>query len=433
MRDTSGKKGTVMKSSHNQKPKEMGIGERFQQDTKYDPRDMGGHFLDWSKRPEPYKNYDPPLAIVAIPELPRTEKADLWHLLSHRRSRRVYETGGTIKAEHLSALLWATQGITARYGEFLFRTAPSAGGLYPIETYLLIRAVEGLEPGIYHFRPQAFDLELILRGDHSKELAEAALGQMIVREAQATFIWSAVTARSKWKYRQRVYRYIYLDAGHIAENLYLAGEALGLGVCGIGALFDDMVNELVGLDGFEETVIYMATVGRARKGGAYMDLTQFSKEELFASAIKSEVESREVYSGLAEKVKNAFLKDRLSFLASEEEKHRAFLEGAFQREFPGRELVLPQKTPVPLPEVRISDEMAPLSEVLESAMGAELASQEFYNSFAAEFPEGTDMRKTLELFATMEMGHYRILEMERDNMKRFESYDAYWPMIHVGS
>jgi rubrerythrin len=164
-----------------------------------------------------------------------------------------------------------------------------------------------------------------------------------------------------------------------------------------------------------------------------MDLTQFNKEELFVTAIKSEVESREVYSKLAEKVKNAFLKDRLRFLASEEEKHKVFLEGAFEREFPGRELILPEETPVPLPKIRIPDEMVPLSEILESAMGAELASQEFYSSFEAEFPEGTDMRKTLELFATMEMGHYRILEMERDAMKRFESYDTYWPMMHVGS
>jgi SagB-type dehydrogenase family enzyme len=89
---------------------------------------------------------------------------------------------------------------------------------------------------------------------------------MIVRGAQATFIWSALVARSKWKYRQRAYRYIYLDAGHIAQNLYLAGEALDLGVCGIGALFDDMANSIVGLDGSEETVIYMATVGLTGKG-----------------------------------------------------------------------------------------------------------------------------------------------------------------------
>jgi len=164
-----------------------------------------------------------------------------------------------------------------------------------------------------------------------------------------------------------------------------------------------------------------------------MDLTKFSRKELFASAVKSEIDSRDIYSRLSESVMNNFLKDRLAFLASEEEKHRSFLEGAFHREFPGNELTLPEKTPVPLPEIRIPDEMVPVSEVLESAMNAELASQEFYNSFAAEFPDGTDMRKTLELFATMEMGHYRLLEMEKDNMKRFESYDAYWPMMHIGS
>jgi len=164
-----------------------------------------------------------------------------------------------------------------------------------------------------------------------------------------------------------------------------------------------------------------------------MDLMQFSKEELFASAIKSEVESREIYSRLSEAVKNAFLKDRLAFLASEEEKHRAFLQSAFEREFPGRELILPEKTPVPLPEIRIPDETVPLSEVLESAMNAELASQEFYNSFATQFPENGHMRKTLEFFATMEQGHYKLLEMERENIERFEAYDAYWPMMHIGS
>jgi SagB-type dehydrogenase family enzyme len=254
-----------MESSHN--PEEMGIGERFQQETKYRPDDMGAPFLDWSNKPKPYKNYDSPLAIVSLPEPYRPERADLWQLLHNRRSRRAYDAGKGIKGECLSALLWATQGITARHGGFLFRAAPSAGGLYPIETYLSIRAIEGFEPGIYHFRPHAFDLELIKRGDYSKELAEAALGQMIVRGAQVTFIWSAMIARSRWKYRERAYRYIYLDAGHIAGNLYLAGEALGLGVCGIGALFDDMVNDIVGLDGLEETVVYMATAGRSRQGG----------------------------------------------------------------------------------------------------------------------------------------------------------------------
>jgi SagB-type dehydrogenase family enzyme len=237
------------------------IGERFQQETKYDPDAMEGHALDWSRQPKPFKDYNNPLAVVPLPEPDLTGDPHLWQLLYSRRSRREYDVSQTLTAEKLSALLWAAQGITARYGEVLFRTAPSAGGLYPVETYLFVRAVEGFEPGVYHFRPQAFDLEFLKKGDHAQELAEAALGQTLVMTASVTFIWTAIVERSKWKYRQRAYRYIYLDAGHIGENLYLAAGALGLGACAIGAFYDDKVNSIIGVDGIEETVIYMATVG----------------------------------------------------------------------------------------------------------------------------------------------------------------------------
>jgi len=237
------------------------IGEKFQQETKYYPNKSMGYALDWSRRPKSYKNHGSPLSYIPLSDPDMKSKASLWQLLRDRRSKREYNTGRNLKENLLSALLWATQGVTAKYGEFLFRTAPSAGGLYPVETYLFLRAVEGFEPGIYHFRPHVFDLELLKKGDYSKELTDAALGQTIVRDAQVTFIWSAVVERSRWKYRQRAYRYIYLDAGHIAQNLYLAAEALGLGACAIGALFDDRVNSIIGVDGIEETVIYMATVG----------------------------------------------------------------------------------------------------------------------------------------------------------------------------
>jgi len=238
-----------------------GAGDRFQQETKYDPDTLRGHGLDWGRCPEPYKDYEAPLAVIPLPEPDTTTEPNLWQILYSRRSRREYDAGRSLTRELLSTLLWATQGVTARCGGTLFRTAPSAGGLYPVETYLSLRAVEGLEPGVYHFRPQAFDLEFLRKGDHSRELAGAALGQMMVMDAQCTFIWTAVVERSKWKYRQRAYRYMYLDAGHIAQNLYLAAEAIGLGVCAIGALFDDQVNGLIGIDGVEETVLYMATVG----------------------------------------------------------------------------------------------------------------------------------------------------------------------------
>jgi len=237
------------------------IGERFQQETKYDPDAMEGHTLDWSRQPEPFKDYKAPLAVIPLPEPDLTGDPHLWQLLARRRSRREYDAGRPLTTEKLSALLWATQGVTARYGEVLFRTAPSAGGLYPVETYLLVRMVEGLEPGIYHFRPHTFDLEFLKKGDLARDLAEAALGQTVVMAAQVTFIWTAIVERSRWKYRQRAYRYLYLDAGHIGENLYLAAGALGLGCCAIGAFYDDKVNAIIGIDGAEETAIYLATVG----------------------------------------------------------------------------------------------------------------------------------------------------------------------------
>jgi SagB-type dehydrogenase family enzyme len=238
------------------------VGDRFQQETKYEPDTLGGGSLDWNRRPKPFKNYDDPLKIVDLPEPDLSRGESLWSILHKRRSRRSYAHKRALTLETLSTLLWATQGITARYGDTLFRAAPSAGALYPVETYLFVNSVEGLESGIYHFRPEHFDLEFIRKGDLSRELSGAALGQNMVAKAQVTFLWSAMVERSKWKYRQRAYRYIYLDAGHIGQNLYLAGEALDLGVCAIGALFDDEVNRIIGLDGVEETIIYMATVGR---------------------------------------------------------------------------------------------------------------------------------------------------------------------------
>jgi len=237
------------------------IGEIFQQQTKYNPDKSTDYALDWSRRPDPFKNHESPLAYISLPDPEIKTDANLWRLLRKRRSIREYNAKRVLNKSHLSILLWAMQGITAKYGEYHLRTAPSAGALYPVETYLFSRSIEGLETGIYHFRPQVFDLELLKRGNYARELTDAALGQTLVMLAQVTFVWSAMVERSKWKYHQRAYRYIYLDAGHIAQNLYLAAGGLGLGACAIGALFDDSVNTILGIDGIKETVIYMATVG----------------------------------------------------------------------------------------------------------------------------------------------------------------------------
>jgi SagB-type dehydrogenase family enzyme len=238
-----------------------GVGDRFQQETKYTADNIGGHGLDWQNMPALYKSYESPLAIVALPEPLIFNPENIWEVFRRRRSTREYSPQRIMSLGLLSSLLWAIQGITATVGEWSFRTVPSAGGLYPIETYIVSRAVDGLEAGIYHFRPRAFDLEFIRRGQFAGALANAALGQMMILEAQVTFIWTAVLVRGKWKYRQRAYRYVYMDAGHIGQNLYLAGAAAGLGVCAVGAFFDDDVNDLIGVDGREETTVYLASVG----------------------------------------------------------------------------------------------------------------------------------------------------------------------------
>jgi rubrerythrin len=163
-----------------------------------------------------------------------------------------------------------------------------------------------------------------------------------------------------------------------------------------------------------------------------LDLTEFSIEDLFLAAIKAEVDSKTKYIKIADGVKNAFLKERLKFLAFEEEKHRELLVKAFNIKFSGTEPVLPDDSPVPLPEIDTSDENAPISLILESAMNAELAARDFYQIFALRFDPGSDMNRTLEHFALMEEAHHHLLKGERDNSLKFEDYDDYWPMMHVG-
>jgi SagB-type dehydrogenase family enzyme len=126
----------------------------------------------------------------------------------------------------------------------------------------VIHDVEGVDAGLYHYDVQHHQLEQLRTGDLRVEIARAALDQRMAALANVVFVWTAVFPRSMWKYRQRAYRYVYLDAGHIAQNLALAAVALGLGSCQIAALYDEEANELLGVDGVEESTIYMTVVGR---------------------------------------------------------------------------------------------------------------------------------------------------------------------------
>ena len=218
--------------------------------------------LDWVGKPATYKRYPSAPKIPLSP--PQTEGgALLWDVLRQRRSVRRFQ-GGPLREAALSQLLWGAQGISGGNRGLGLRTAPSAGALYPVETYLVVHAVEGIEAGIYHYGVERHELDQLRAGDFQMEIAQAALDQEMAAWADVVFVWTALFERSKWKYKQRAYRYIYLDAGHIAQNVALAAVALGLGSCQIAALYDDEANALLGVDGVEESTIYMTVVGRPR-------------------------------------------------------------------------------------------------------------------------------------------------------------------------
>lgn len=236
-----------------------GIGDKFQQETKYEPSRIPRHKLLWDAKPALYKEY-PEAQKIELPSFDPNQPMSLDRTLKQRKSIRDFQQQ-PISKDQLSYLLWASTGIQRIEDGYEFRTTPSAGALYPIETYVVVNDVRKLEAGVYHYFVRTHQLEQLKQGELRQEIATAALGQEMCARAAAVFVWSAIFERCKWKYGQRAYRYIYLDAGHIAENLALAAVSLNLGSCEIGALYDNQVNAILGIDGTEESVLCMAAVG----------------------------------------------------------------------------------------------------------------------------------------------------------------------------
>jgi rubrerythrin len=163
-----------------------------------------------------------------------------------------------------------------------------------------------------------------------------------------------------------------------------------------------------------------------------MDLSKFALADLLLAAVKSEIDSKNIYTKLALQVKNAFLQERMNFLALEEKKHQQALENIFCQRFPGQDIVVPDHPVVPLPEIRFGHELVPLSEIIAQAMKAEQAAHDFYLQLAERFGDDFEKKNLLLYFSMMEMGHYKLLELEKSNLERLEEFGQEQEMIHLG-
>jgi len=255
----------ILKEIENLRPVAENIGQDFVRLTRYIYERESDQTLG-VPRPDAIKVRSgeiislPAIGTLKMPEMP------LAKAIEQRRSVRKY-SAVPLKQEELSFLLWASSWArdfrSTEQMEITFRNVPSAGSRHPLETFLDIRRVEGIKPGLYYYHPVKHCLILY---DDSPEIAtkiyEGCMFQEMIPTAAVNFILTAVPYRTVWRYGQRGYRYLYLDAGHIGQNIHLAAEAIDAGACMIGAFLDEAMNDAIGLDGIDEFVIYIASVGK---------------------------------------------------------------------------------------------------------------------------------------------------------------------------
>ena len=177
--------------------------------------------------------------------------------IKNRKSVRSFKKE-PLSIEEISQLLWAAQGITHTLRGFSFRAAPSAGALYPLEVYTV------LKQGIYHYIPSGHKLVLVKEGDFRKKLANAGLSQSAIHSAPLDIVITAIYARTMIKYGERGTRYVHIEAGHVAENLQLQAVALGLSSVPIGAFYDEKVKNVIGCTD-EEVPLYIIPIGKPRE------------------------------------------------------------------------------------------------------------------------------------------------------------------------
>jgi SagB-type dehydrogenase family enzyme len=219
-------------------------------------------------QPAVQKNCHESLQIIDLSPVEEFEDIQVSFLdtLKHRKSRRQYSED-KITLKELSFLLWSTQGVKkiVNKGYATLRTVPSAGARHPFETYLIVTNVESLEQGLYRYLP--LEHKLLFEGaitDIHAKINEATMNQKFLAMSSVVFAWAAVPYRTEWRYANASAKIIAIDAGHVCENLYLAAEAIGAGICACAAYDQDKMDALLGVDGVDEFTIYLAALGKKK-------------------------------------------------------------------------------------------------------------------------------------------------------------------------
>ena len=232
------------------------VGLFYHRESSFGLRGLLRSLVDWGSQPSQYKRVGSGATVTLPAALPLPELS-VGQALQQRRSLRRYRDR-MLTAQELGWLVHAATAITSIAD---YRTAPSAGALYPIETYVAVSRVEGINDGLYHVDVRAQALEPVRAGSVAGDLMIAGLGQDFLRKAPAVFVLTGLFQRTRWKYHERHYRYVCWEGGHVAQNVYLAAEAAGLGACMVGAFFDGMLNDLLRIDGRHEAALGLVAVG----------------------------------------------------------------------------------------------------------------------------------------------------------------------------
>ncbi len=249
----------VLPAQEKKYEKKLSIGERFHHETSSTWRGvLGDMFRTKPKKPPQYKTY-PSSKKIELPK-PKYRGMVLEEAIEKRRSIRNYSKQAISMAQ-LSQLLFAAQGVTGKMYDRVLRSAPSAGALYPFEIYIVVNNVQDLPQGIYHYSVLDHGLELVKAGDFSGKITDAGLEQEMLGDAGVTFVLSAIFDRVRCKFGERGFRYVYIEAGHISQNIYLQAVSLGQGSVCAGVFLDEKVNQLIGVDGSKEAAIYLHAVG----------------------------------------------------------------------------------------------------------------------------------------------------------------------------